>query len=66
MTEILLSCGTHAKLVIPDLIRIADYFEKDKKDFPAALMAMKAKCVRETMMAIEASTDRPELFLLKQ
>jgi hypothetical protein len=62
LMEILLSYGTHAKSVIPELTRIADYFEKDEKDFPRNLMLMKAKCVRETIRAIEASSDSPELI----
>jgi hypothetical protein len=62
LMEILLSYGTHAKAVIPELTRIADYFEKDEKDFPRNLMLMKAKCVRETIRAIQASTDKPELI----
>jgi HEAT repeat protein len=65
LMKILLSYGTHAKSVIPELTRIADYFEKDEKDFPKNLMIMKAKCVRETIRAIEASTDSPELIRIK-
>jgi hypothetical protein len=65
LMKILLSYGTHAKAVIPELTRIADYFEKDEKDFPRNLMLMKAKCVRETIRAIEASTDAPELIRIK-
>ena len=65
LMKILLSYGTHAKSVIPELTKIADYFEKDEKDFPKELMLMKAKCVRETIRAIEASTDTPELIRLK-
>ncbi|RYD17657.1 MAG: HEAT repeat domain-containing protein [Verrucomicrobiaceae bacterium] len=65
LMKILLTYGAHAKSVIPELARIADYFEKDEKDFPAELMAMKAKCVRETIAAIETATDRPELIRLK-
>lgn len=65
LMKVLLSYGTHAKTVIPELTKIADYFEKDEKDFPKNLMAMKAKCVRETISAIEASTDSPELIQLK-
>ena len=65
LMKILLSYGTHAKSVIPELTRLADYFEKDEKDFPKELMLMKAKCVRETIRAIEASTDSPELIRLK-
>ncbi len=62
LMQILLSYGANTKSVIPDLTRIADYFEKDEKDFPRHLMLMKAKCVRETIRAIEASTDKPELI----
>ena len=65
LMKILLTYGTHAKAVIPELTRIADYFEKDEKDFPRNLMLMKAKCVRETIRAIEASTDAPELIRIR-
>ena len=60
-----LSYGTHAKAVIPELTKIAHFFEKEEKDFPPDLMLVKAKCVRETIAAIEASTDTPELIRLK-
>jgi hypothetical protein len=63
--KILLSYGTHAKPVIPELTRIGNYFEKEEKDFPKELMLRKAKCVRETIRAIEASTDSPQLINLK-
>jgi hypothetical protein len=65
LMKILLTYGTHAKAVIPELTRLADYFEKDEKDFPKNLMLVKAKSVRETIRAIEASTDAPELVRLK-
>jgi hypothetical protein len=65
LMKILLSYGTHAKTVIPELHKLADYFEKDEKDFPKNLMIMKANCVRETITAIEASTDSPQLTRLK-
>jgi hypothetical protein len=65
LMKILLSYGTHAKAVIPELTKIANYFEKDEKDFPKELMLRKAKCVRETIRAIEASTDTPELIRIK-
>ncbi len=65
LMEILLTYGAHAKPVIPDLTRIADYFEKDEKGFPKALMLTKTKSVRETIRAIEASTESPELIRLK-
>jgi hypothetical protein len=44
------------------LRKLADYFEKDEKDFPKHLMLQKAKCVRDTIAAIEASTELPELI----
>jgi len=65
LMKILLSYGTNAKSVIPELTKIAHYFEKEEKDFPKNLMIMKAKCVRETIRAIEASTDSPELIRIK-
>lgn len=65
LMTILLTYGAHAKAVIPELTRIANYFEKDEKDFPPHLMRLKAKSVRETISAIEASTDAPELIRIK-
>ena len=65
LMKILLTYGTHAKGIIPELTKIANYFEKDEKDFPAHLMRMKAKSVRETITAIEASTESPELIQIK-
>lgn len=65
LMEILLGYGTHAKSVVPELTRIANYFEKEEKDFPKNLMLKKAKCVRETIQAIEAATDTPELSRLQ-
>jgi hypothetical protein len=64
LMKILLSYGTHAKGVIPELQRVGDYFEKEEKDFPKELMLMKAKSVRETIGAIEAATEKPELIYL--
>lgn len=61
LMKILLTYGTHAKAVIPELTRIAQYFESDEKDFPPHLMLEKATSVREAITAIEASTDTPEL-----
>lgn len=65
LMKVLLTYGAHAKSVIPELTRIADYFEKDEPDFPKELMRRKAKSVRETIRAIEASTDSPELIRLE-
>jgi hypothetical protein len=65
LMKILLSYGVHAKKVVPDLIELANYFEKDEPDFPPALMRMKAQSVRETIAAIEASNENPDLIQLK-
>ena len=62
---ILLTYGTHAKPFIPELRKIANYFEKDEKDFPPNLMVVKANSVRETIRAIEASTETPKLTSLR-
>ncbi|MFN9642456.1 MAG: DUF6288 domain-containing protein [Pirellula sp.] len=64
LMEILLSYGTHAKAVIPELAKLANYFEKDEPDFPKELMKQKAKSVRDAILAIETSTDTPELIRL--
>lgn len=61
LMKVLLTYGTHAKTVIPDLEKLAIYFEKDEKDFPRHLMLQKAKSVRDTIQAIEASTETPDL-----
>ncbi len=65
LMKILLTYGTHAKVVIPELTKIANYFEKEEKDFPRKLMLQKANSVRETIAAIEASTDSPKLIRIK-
>ncbi|MFN0074955.1 MAG: DUF6288 domain-containing protein [Prosthecobacter sp.] len=63
--EIILTYGTHAKAVVPELEKVAHYFEKDEKDFPPNLMIKKANSVRDTIAAINASTDSPELMDMK-
>lgn len=65
LMKILLTYGAHAKAVIPELTQIANYFEKDEKDFPRHLMIQKAKTVRETITAIEASKDTPRLIRIR-
>jgi hypothetical protein len=65
LMKILLTYGAHARAVIPELTRVANYFEKDEKDFPTHLMRMKARSVRETITAIESATDAPELIRIK-
>ena len=61
LMKILLGYGAHAKSTIPELKQIADYFENDEKNFPRNLSLDKAKVVRETIRAIEASNEYPEL-----
>ncbi len=63
--KILLTFGSHAKAVIPELEQIAHYFEEEEKDFPKNLGRQKAKSVRDTIKAIELSTDTPSLIKLK-
>lgn len=65
LMTILLSYGTHAKRVIPELEKLAHYFEKEEEDFPPKLMLVKANSVRETIRAIEASTETPTLLKLE-
>lgn len=64
LMAILCSYGDKAKVVLPELRRLADYFAKDEPDFPADLMQQKAKCVREAIATIEAATSGPELVPL--
>lgn len=66
LMSILLSYGTHAKAVIPELTELANYFEKDEPDFPKELMKQKAKSVRDTIRAIKATTETPELIQLNK
>jgi hypothetical protein len=64
LMAILCSYGQKAKVVLPELRRLADWFEKDEPDFPRDLMLQKAKCVREAIATIEAATTGPELVPL--
>ncbi len=65
LMKILLGYGAHAKSAIPELKQIADYFENDEEDFPRKLSLEKAKVVRETIRAIEASDEYPELICIE-
>lgn len=65
LMKVLLSYGTHAKSVVPELAQIARYFETEEIDFPPHLTAVKVKSVRDTIRAIEASTEAPELTRLQ-
>ena len=64
LMKILLCYGSHANVVVPELEQIAHYFEKEEPDFPKNLGLQKAKSVRDTINAIEASTDTPTLIKL--
>ena len=65
ITKILLTYGTHAKPFIPELEKVANYFAKEEKDFPANLMAMKANEVLTTIAAIKSSSETPQLINMK-
>ncbi|MEO6594568.1 MAG: DUF6288 domain-containing protein [Planctomycetota bacterium] len=60
--QILLGYGAHAQPNIPELERIADYFENDEQDFPKKLSQQKAEAVRDAIRTIRAATDRPALI----
>jgi hypothetical protein len=64
LMKMLLNYGTHAKAVIPDLEKLAHYFEKEENDFPKNLGLQKSNSVRDTIKAIESSTDTPALIKL--
>mgnify|MGYP002654622860 CR=1 FL=1 len=66
LMKILLTYGKHAEKVIPTLENIANYFEKEEKDFPRHLMMKKAQCVRETIRSIEAATESPTLIRISR
>lgn len=64
LMEILVSYGAHAQSVVPELAAIADYFEKDEKDFPKELARKKAACVRKAIREISTSKETPQLIRL--
>lgn len=65
LMKILIAYGTHAKVVIPDLETLANYFEHEEKDFPKNLGLQKATSVRDTIKAIESSTETPTLIKIQ-
>ena len=65
LMKILLAYGAHAKTVIPELEKLAHYFEKEEKDFPKNLGRQKANSVRDAIKAINASTESPPLIKLQ-
>lgn len=60
--QLLETYGAHGRRVIPQLESVATYFENEEQDFPRRLSLEKAKVVRQTIAAIEASTAEPELI----
>jgi hypothetical protein len=65
LMQVLRRYGGHAKSTIPELRRIADYFENEEKDFPRRLSLDKARAVRATIRAIETSQEYPELIRIE-
>jgi Family of unknown function (DUF6288) len=65
LLNILQTYGAHAKAVIPELRKIAESFDKGEEDFPGNLSKQKAAMVREAIIAIESSKERPELTRIK-
>ncbi len=63
--KILIGYGAHAQSSIPELERVADYFENDEPDFPKRLSLGKAKAVRDAILTIRAAVDRPALISIK-
>ncbi len=64
LMEILCTYGAKAKVVLPELRQLAEYFAKDEPNFPRELMKQKAECVRAAIATIEAATEGPELVPL--
>jgi len=64
--ELLKTYGANARRVIPQLEANIRYFENEEVDFPHKLSLQKAECVRQTIAAIEASTEKPPLIELSR
>ena len=60
--DILKGYGAHGKRTIPRLLEIADFFEKEERNFPKKLSLQKAEAVRAAAREIEAMEDRPTLI----
>jgi hypothetical protein len=59
--KILVTYGSHAKSVIPQLKQAAESFDQPQVNFPQHMSIQKANDVRNAIAQIEASTDKPEL-----
>ncbi|MGQ9564339.1 MAG: DUF6288 domain-containing protein [Thermogutta sp.] len=65
LMSVLKTYGVHARAVLPQLRELAERYEKGEPNFPKRLSLEKAKVVRETIQAIEAATERPELISIR-
>lgn len=65
LAKVLVSYGANAKVVVPELERIAADFADGEPDFPKHLSAKKAEAVREAIREIEAATERPRLIRIQ-
>ncbi len=65
VVQLLLAYGAHAQAHIPELLRIADYFENEERDFPKQLSQKKAQAVRDAVAAIRGAQDRPALIRMR-
>ena len=63
--NILLSYGTHAKAIIPDLEAVAARFDGGEPNFPKRLSQQKAALLRDTITKTKAATETPELTSLR-
>jgi len=57
--EILLGYGAHARRAVPELRKVADYYDTKEKDFPKHLSKQKAANVRDAIKRLEAM-DEPD------
>ena len=62
--KFLVSCGAHAKVAIPKLKELVTYFPTQTAH-PASINREKSKIVEETILTIQAATERPKLIYLK-
>jgi hypothetical protein len=65
LMKILLTYGKHAQSVIPQLKKLAADYADGEVDFPMRLSKRKAAAVRETIKAIQASKENPELISIE-
>ncbi|MCP4888182.1 MAG: acetylesterase [Planctomycetaceae bacterium] len=64
--KMLESYGAHGQRVIPQLEATAKYFENGETDFPRRLSRDKARAVRQSIVNLQAATEKPELIYLER